>query len=209
MYHGDLNELTPKAKAVALHGDAHKGRDATMLLTLSAADHAEWSNGDNTLNVTDYVSKFGIASMAIRPGDQWYTNQPVALVENLDPVLYASKYFGKVDFHGSIIYYSGWLSESFLAWLTEIKRAPSYVLFADYDLVGIKNYLRAKQRIGNSLSMYIPANIKELLLRFGKALESKSDRQLIESSGDCEAIGLYRTLLETGRRLDQESILLI
>ena len=29
-YHGDLDELTPRAKAVALHGDAHKGLDDTM-----------------------------------------------------------------------------------------------------------------------------------------------------------------------------------
>ena len=179
-----------------------------MLLLLSAAGHATWSDGENTLNVADYVSKFGIASMAVRPGGLWYTHQPVALVENIDLILYAGKYFEKVDFQGSVIYYSGWLSASFLDWLTETCRAPSYVLFADYDLVGIKNYLLAKKRLGNSVSMYIPDNIEELL-KHGKTLDTQSDRQMIESSEDPDAIRLYRLMLETSRVLDQESILLM
>lgn len=210
-YHGDLSKLTPKAKAVALHSDAHKGRDKAMLLILSAAGHARWTEGDNILNVSDHVSRFGIASMLVRPGDQWHTGQPVGLVENLDPVVHAQQYFDKVGFQGSLIFYSGWLSKAFLDWLTEIKRAPSYVLFADYDIVGIKNYLLAKKRVGNSLSMYIPNNINELLMRFGNTekLKSKSGRKLIESSDDPDAIRLYSTLLETGRGLDQESLLLM
>ena len=208
-YHGDLNELTPKAKAVAQHGDAHKGLDGSMLLIMSTAGPSEWSEGENTLEVFSHVSRFGIASMVVRPGDQWRTTQPVGLVENIDLVIYAKQYFDKVGFQGSLIYYSGWLSKAFLDWLTELKRAPSYILFADYDLVGIKNYLLVKNRVGTSISMYIPNNIDELLVRFGKKLDSKSDRKAIESSGDPEAIHLYRTLLETGRVLDQESILLM
>ncbi len=208
-YHGEPGRLTAKARAVALQGDAHKGRDEAMLLMLSSAGHAEWSNGENTIDIASHVAQFGISSMVVRPGDQWHTKQPVGLVENLDPVIYATQYFEKVGFQGSLIYYSGWLSEKFLDWLTEIKRAPSYVIFPDYDIVGITNYLRAQNRVGNSLSIYIPDNIDELLQRFGKKLVSKASRAPIELSGDSEAIQLYHTLLETGRVLDQESLLLL
>ena len=85
------------------------------------------------------------------------------------------------------------------------------MIFADYDLVGIKNYLLAKDRLGESLSIYIPDNLPELLKRFGnpKKLESKSDRTLIELSGNPEAIRLYQALLDAGCGLDQESLLLI
>ncbi|MDH3349170.1 MAG: hypothetical protein OEM02_13855 [Desulfobulbaceae bacterium] len=208
-YHGDLSELSPKAKAVALHGDAHKGHDDNMLLIMSTAGPSEWSEGENTLDLADQVSRYGIGSILVKPGDQWHTSQPVGLVENLDLLIYARQYFDKLGFQGSLIYYSGWLSRAFLDWLTEMNRAPSYVLFADYDIVGIKNYLLAKNRVGNSLTMYIPDNINELLMRFGKTLDTKSDRKLIEASGDPVAIDLYHTLLETKRVLHQESLLLI
>jgi len=209
-YGGDLECLTQKAKAVALHGDAHRGRDSALLLTLSTSGKAQWMDGQHTLNVSDQVTKFGIATLLVRPGDQWHTNQPVGLVENLDLVLHGKQYFERIGFEGSVLYYSGWLSKALLDWLAEGKRAPSYTIFADYDLVGIKNYLLAKDRFGEVLHMFIPENLPELLRRFGNTekLKSKTDRTLIESSGDPDAIHLYQTLLEAGRGLDQESLLL-
>lgn len=143
-YDGDLDGLTPKAKAVALHGDAHRGRDDALLLTMSTAGNAQWSDGRHILDVSDQVARFGITSLVVRPGDQWHTKQPLGLVENLDLVVYGQQYFEKVGFQGCILYYSGWLSRTLLDWLAETERAPSYVIFPDYDLVGIKNYLRAK-----------------------------------------------------------------
>ncbi|MES9898554.1 MAG: hypothetical protein ABW148_05975 [Sedimenticola sp.] len=210
-YEGDVEGLTPKAKAVALHGDAHKGRDDALLLTMSTAVNAIWTDGRHTLDVLDHVTKFDITSLIVRPGDRWHTKQPVGLVENLDLVLYGKKYFEKIGFQGSVLYYSGWLSKALLDWLTESRRAPSYVIFADYDLVGIKNYLLAKARLGDSLSVYIPENLPELLRRFGNPdkLKSKSNRTLIESSEDPDVIFLYQALLESGCGLDQESLLLL
>ncbi|MEJ1353388.1 MAG: hypothetical protein RPU34_05305 [Candidatus Sedimenticola sp. (ex Thyasira tokunagai)] len=210
-YEGDLEGLTPKAKAVALHGDAHKGRDDALLITMSTAANAMWTDGHHTLDVLNHVTKFNIASLMVRPGDKWHTTQPVGLVENLDLVLYGKQYFEKIGFQGSVIYYSGWLSKALLDWLSETRRAPSYVIFADYDLVGIKNYLLAKAKLGESLSIYIPENLPELLRRFGnpEKLKSKSSRTLIESSGDPDVILLYQALLESGCGLDQESLLLL
>lgn len=209
-YGGDLCNLTPKARAVALHGDAHRGRDDTLLLTLSTASSVKWTDGVHTLDIKDQVAKFGIAALVARPGDQWHTDRPVGLVENLDLLVYGKQYFKRIGFSGSVLYYSGWLSKALLDWLAEAERAPSYVIFPDYDIVGIKNYLLAKTRLGESVSIYIPENLPELLRRYGNSekLESKSDRKLIESSGDQEALRLYQALLEAGCALDQESLLI-
>ncbi len=209
-YEGEIESLTPKAKAVALHRDAHKGRDDALLLHMTTASYARWDNGQYTLNVLDHVANFGIATVVAMPGDHWHTNQPVGLVENLDLVVYGRQYFTKIGFQGSVIYYNGWLSKAFMRWLTERKRAPSYVIFPDYDLVGIKNYLLAKESLGNSLSIYVPDNLSDLLKKFGnpERLKSKSDRTMIESSRDPDAIRLYQALLESGCGLDQESLLL-
>jgi len=209
-YDGEQDDLTPKARAVALHGDAHRGRDDAMLLSLSTAGEPRWTDGVNTLDVSEHVAKFGIASLVVKLGDQWHTDQPIGLVENLDLVMYGKAYFERIGFYGSALYYGGWISKALLDWLAETERAPSFVVFPDYDLVGIKNYLRAKHRLGDCVSIYIPENLQELLARFGNSdkLESKSDRKLIEASGDHDAIDLYKALLDAGRGLDQECLLL-
>jgi len=209
-YEGDTLALTPKAKAVALHGDAHKGRDDALLLMLSTAGRATWFDGNHVLPLRDLVDKFGIASLVARPGDQWSSGQPIAFVENQDLVLNAKTYFKRIGFEGSVLYYSGWLSRAFLDWLTERERAPSYLIFPDYDLVGIKNYLLAKERLGDAVQLYIPENLPELLKRHGnfEKLKSQSDRKMIEQSGDADAIRLYNTLLASGCGLDQEALLL-
>lgn len=180
------------------------------MLTLSTAGSASWSDGKNTLEICNHVAKFGIASLVVKPGDKWHTKQRVGLVENLDLVLYGKAYFERIGFDGSVLFYSGWLSQALLDWLIESERAPSYIVFPDYDLVGIKNYIIAKERLGHNTSIYIPENLPELLRRFGNPdkLESKTDRKLIESSGDKDAIRLYEVLLEAGRGLDQECLML-
>lgn len=209
-YEGDLEELTPKAKAVALHSDAHKGKDDSLLLILSTASSAQWTDGDVILDVEDLVTKYGIASLVTKPGDSWHTNQPVGLVENLDLILYGKKYFERIGFEGSVLYYSGWLSKALFNWLTERERAPNFTIFADYDLVGITNYLIAKEKLGDSLRVYIPDNLNDLLQKYGNPdkLKSNTDRTIIESSNDPDAISIYKALLDTGCGLDQESLLL-
>lgn len=209
-YKGDLESLTPKAKAVALHSDAHKAKDNSLLLNLSAASSVQWTNGEFTLDVKDYANRYGIASLVVRPNDNWHTKQPVGLVENLDVVLYGKKYCERVGFEGSFLFYSGWLSRALYSWLIEKERAPSFMIFADYDLVGIKNYVIAKDKLGDVLSIYVPDNLKELLSKYGnpEKLKSNTDRSLIESSSDPDVINIYETLLETGCGLDQESLLL-
>lgn len=209
-YLEDHQGLTPKAIAVARHGDAHRGRDDAMLLMLSTAGQPRWHNQDVILDVRNQVNQFGIASLVVRPGDNWVTDEPVALVENLDLAIYGKQYFERIGFHGSILYYSGWISKALLDWLSESNRSPGYTIFPDYDLVGIKNYLVAKQRLGPMLNIHIPDNLPELLNKFGNSekLQSQTDRALIEKSKDKDALYVYRALLESGKGIDQEILML-
>jgi hypothetical protein len=210
-YDGDIEALSSKAKAVALHGNAHRGKDNSLLLLLSSASaHVIWTNGKESLNVTDHVAKYGIASLLVYPGDNWITNQPIALVENQDLVFNARNYFERMDIEGCVLYYSGWLSNKLLCWLNEKTRAPSYLIMPDYDLVGIKNYLRAKQSLGDIVDIYIPSNLAMMIKKYGdaKKLESMTDRTAIETSEDKKALELYRLLLDCGKGIDQESLML-
>lgn len=212
-YKGDMSTLSPKAKAVAMHGDAHKGKDSSMLFILSATDNEViWDNNINKLDIFNYSSKYGVASLVAKIGDGWSTNKPIALVENLDLLIYAQQYFLDIKFSGTVLYYSGMVSGKLLDWLSESERADSYVMFPDYDIVGLNNYIRVKDRLGNKVSIFIPDNLKELILMYGiedTLQNSQADRTSIENTKYKDAIELYKLLLETGKTLHQEALALI
>lgn len=211
-YEGDLSKLSSKAKAVALHGNAHKGKDGSMLLLLSAVyDDVIWNNGRNTLNLYDYSSQFGVASLVVKMEDDWTSNKPIALVENLDLLIYAKLYFEKIGFDGTVLFYSGNLSGKLLKWLNHKKRGASYIMFPDYDIVGLNNYIRVKKELGDILSMYIPGNLLELLSDHGDEktlIKTQVSRTLIEQSVDKDVISVYKALLNTGNTLHQEGLML-
>lgn len=207
-YHGSTEALTPKAKAVAFHKDAHKGKDDTLLLMLSATQEVFWHNNGVSVNLFKIVQDCGIASLLIRDGDNWHTDKPIALVENIDLLVYAEQYFKNIKFGGSVLYYGGWISKRTIGWLKTLKNVP-VTIFPDYDLVGLKNYLTLKKELP-ALEIYIPKNLPELLNRYGKTekFDSLTDRKLIEQTRDKDALALYSLLLKHGVCLDQESLML-
>jgi len=207
-YHGESEELTPKAKAVALHKDAHKGKDETLLLMLSATKEVFWYNNGVPVNIFKVVRDCGVASLLIKLGDDWQTDKPIALVENKDLLVHADQYFKKIQFDGTVIYYPGWVSKRTIAWLKTLKKL-SVTIFPDYDPVGIINYLILKKELPG-LKIYIPDNLPELLIRFGdpERLKTLTDRKLIEQTKDEKASFLYNLLLKHGAGLHQEALML-
>ena len=207
-YHGSTQALTPKAKAVAFHKDAHKGKDETLLLMLSATREVFWTHNGVSVNLFKIVQDCGIASLLIKLRDNWQTANPIALVENIDLLVYADQYFKNIEFDGSVLYYGGWISKKTIAWLKTLKNTP-VTIFPDYDPVGLNNYLLLKQALPN-LEIYIPENLPDLLIRYGdpKRLESSTDRKLIEQTTDEKASFLYSLLLKHGVGLHQEGLML-
>lgn len=211
-YQGDADQLTPKSRAVALHGDAHRGRDTSVLLTMSSVmPGVVWSNGAQSLDVTSHSEAFGVASLIVRLGDLWKTNAPLGLVENLDLVVYGKEYLKRIGFTGCVLYYSGWMSNTLLKWLEETPRAPSITVFPDYDIVGLKNYIRAKERLGDSINIFVPDDLKSLLRKYGSKdkLTGETDRSDVERSTDKDVREIYSAMLEAGAGLDQECLLFV
>lgn len=207
-YHGEIEELSSKAKAVALHKDAHKGKDETLLLMLSATQKVLWYKNGVAVDLYKIVQDCGIASILVKPGDNWQTDNPIALVENQDLIVYADQYFKKIKFQGTVIHYPGWVSKKTIAWLKTLKNNAVTIL-PDYDPVGIKNYIILKKELPR-LKIYIPEDLPELLLRFGdpERLNTLTDRKLLEQTKDENAAWLYKLLLKHGVGLHQEALML-
>lgn len=207
-YHGPTEALPPKAKAVAYHKDAHKGRDSTLLLMLSATHEVFWYNKGKRVNLFKIVQDCGIASILIKLEDDWQTDKPIALVENKDLLVHADQYFKKIEFGGSVLLYPGWVSKRTIAWLKTLKDTP-ITIFPDYDPVGIKNYLIMKKALPD-LNIHVPENLPDLLNRYGdpERLKTSTGRKLIEKTKDEKALLIYSLLLKYGAGLHQEALIL-
>lgn len=207
-YHGSQH-LTPRASAVALHGDAHAGKNDTLIFHLSVKGTVCWHNHGKVVHLTRIINDCGMASLIVRPEDKWSTNSPIALVENLDLVVNADRYFKNIPFEGSIIYYAGWASGKTLEWLKQQNNPPRIIL-PDYDLIGLNNYLKLKN-IFPEIKLYIPDNLEELVRRYGNAkrLKDQSGHGYRVVTDDADAQMVLTLIEKYGQCLDQEALILL
>ena len=208
-YHGPTEHLTPKGQAVANYGDAHAGKGKTLIFHLSATDTVWWYNHGEAVYLSGIIDDCGMASIAVHPEDKWTTNHPIALVENLDLLVYADKYFENIPFKGNIMYYAGWVSSKAIEWLKQQENPPD-IIFPDYDLVGLNNYLKLKE-IFPEIKLYIPDGLEDLFRRFGSVKRLKTQRGkdfTVNPGKDKDVQYVYSLILKYGKCLDQESLLL-
>lgn len=208
-YHGPTEGLTPKATAVSRHGDAHLGKDEALVINITTkGDDIIWRKNGAPIDMKFIVEKCGMASIVIRPGDEWETDSPIALVENIDLLVYAKQYFLNKPFQGNILYYAGWTGAKTIEWLEKQVHAPE-IIFPDYDFVGLKNYLKLKSRFP-SLQLYVPDELSKLVKQFGnkKKFGKQSKKYSLDQSNE-EVRVVYSVLQKYGKCLDQESLLLI
>jgi hypothetical protein len=103
------------------------------------------------------------------------------------------------------------ISGKLLKWLVEKKPTSQYIMFPDYDLVGLNNYIRAKDVLGNMLSMYLPSNLQKIITKHGlkKTLAtSQENRSKIEHTQYQEVAQVYQMIIDEGKTLHQEGLML-
>lgn len=208
-YHGSTDGLTPKAEAVSRHGDAHAGKDDSILIQISTkGEEIYWRKNGKPVDIKNIVKDCGLASIVVRSDDHWQTDSPIALVENIDLLVYSKNYFAQIPFQGNILYYAGWAGAKMIEWLKKQQQTPQ-IIFPDYDFVGLKNYLKLK-KIFPGLQIYIPDELPELIRRFGskKKFVKQSQKYSLEQSDD-DVRSVYSLMQKYGKCLDQESLLLL
>ena len=108
---------------------------------------------------------FGAASLSIQSDDAWHSEQALWLVEN-------QALFDRTDWlpegtQATLLYYGGQLDGRLLSWLGHRPRASQVILFADYDGVGLSNFTRLREALGDACDFWLMPQWESTLARYG------------------------------------------
>ncbi|EOY4514400.1 Wadjet anti-phage system protein JetD domain-containing protein [Vibrio vulnificus] len=170
--HQDLPlSIPPRAANIASTRSSKQGRithDVTHVFIKTQAQ-PNWYDRDRPTEQLQRASEeFGVAALEIG-GDKnhsLYSKHPIWLVEN-------QELFDRLDWlptsePTSVIWYRGQLHNKLIDWLAAPQRSPFIYLFADYDGVGLNNYRRLKERLGERATFWLMPNWRTLLTRYGQ-----------------------------------------
>jgi len=136
-------------------------------LLKAVGDAVSWheAEGGSELALSAATRDFGAASLCIQSDDAWHSEQALWLVEN-------QALFDRTDWlpegtQASLLYYGGQLDGRLLSWLGHRPRASQVILFADYDGVGLSNFARLREALGDACDFWLMPRWEAKLARYG------------------------------------------
>jgi len=210
--------LPNRALNVARYRDSKgggAGHAVQYLLLKAISDDLRWHGGQGeVLELSALTRLCGVAALAVRERDGWHTGEPLWLIEN--QALFDDPSWLPADAHGTLCYYSGQLSGLLLDWLAARPRAPLVILFPDYDGIGLQNFARLRERLGDGSSFWMMPGWVDLLHRYGNRkiwLDNRANfedalRRMQEQGMPPELVELCSAMQYTGLALEQESVFL-
>ncbi|WP_294770683.1 hypothetical protein [uncultured Rhodoferax sp.] len=166
-----IAELLPLRAQHVAHARDSKARrhqhGSHYLLLKGVGDAVSWREAqrDAVLALSACTRDFGAASLCIQPDDAWHSEQALWLVEN-------QALFDRIDWlpegtQASLLYYGGQLDGRLLSWLAHRPRARKVILFADYDGVGLSNFARLREVLGDTCDFWLMPEWGSKLERYG------------------------------------------
>ncbi|EGR0541919.1 hypothetical protein E8A66_10630 [Vibrio cholerae] len=217
--HQDLPLSIPaRAANIASTRSSKQGRithDVTHVF-IKTRGQPNWSDGDRVTEQLQRASEeFGVAALEIG-GDKnhsLFSKHPIWLVENQE--LFDRLNWLPTSEPTSVIWYRGQLHNKLIDWLAAPQRSPFIYLFADYDGVGLNNYRRLKERLGERAIFWLMPNWRTLLTRYGqnklwidtaREFESfeRNAGQWLEQENELKA--LVQAMKRQGLALEQEVV---
>ncbi|XSG85119.1 MAG: DUF7281 domain-containing protein [Methylohalobius sp. ZOD2] len=186
-------------------------------LLLKAAGPVQWRDGTgHRLDLGLATVRQGAAVLAIdndmRKDGGWHTTGTLWLVEN-------QALFDRLDWlpdrtHASVAYYGGQLRNGLIEWLAARPRAVRVRFFPDYDGVGLLNYARIKERLGDAVQLWLMPAWESRLRRYGNAELWQGTAREFEAAQrrltglvlEPEVLELIRTMQSLGMALEQEAV---
>ncbi|AXS81793.1 hypothetical protein D0851_01235 [Marinobacter sp. Arc7-DN-1] len=211
--------LPVRAKNLALTRST-KGRknthEASYRLLKATAPGVTWSCDSKSLNLWALSSLAGALAIDISQADTSLTSgNPLWLVENqalLDDTSWVPE-----DLNGSVLFYQGQISNRLITWLVARSRSPRILFFPDYDGVGLQNYARLRQAMGENVELWLMPDWKRKLERYGdsdvwrKNLKyvASAEQRLDPDKEPEEVLELLKALKLSGKALEQEAVFLV
>ena len=217
----DLPDSLPnRAANIATYRNSkssHHRHSSYYLLMRACGEQIQWVNGPTCLHLSEQTTQYGVAALEIEPSDSWHSEQPLWLVEN--QALFDCLDWMPQGAQASVHWYRGQLNNNLLEWLAEQQRAPEVVLFPDYDGVGLHNFMRLHQRLGDHCSIWLMPNWEAKLEKYGSNeiwQNTQSDFNVAgaylseilstHSPGDRSLQNLLTAIRTQGLALEQEAV---
>lgn len=216
----EIDPTVPKratniAQSRSSKGRAH-GHELHYLLVKSISDDVIWrdrpEDADHVFDLTNATRTAGAGALAIRDDDDWFSDEPLWLVEN-------QALFDRLDWlpsgaRGTVAYYAGQLPGRLLKWLAYRPRASHVIIFPDYDGVGLLNYVKLLEVCCSPCTFWLMPDWQSLLKTYGSNVvwqNTHSDFQTayprLKAAGAPEAVlELCSELSRQGLALEHESV---
>lgn len=172
----------------------------------NAVSWCEFERGSE-LVLSAATRDFGAASLSIQSDDAWHSEQALWLVEN-------QALFDRTDWlpegtQATLLYYGGQLDGRLLSWLGHRPRASQVILFADYDGVGLSNFARLREALGDACDFWLMPQWESKLARYG-SVQLWRDTLLHFTTAVAQLPASVRELTEQmqhlGLALEQEAV---
>lgn len=211
--------IPQRALNMSRNRDSKSGsaRHSIQYLLLKAVNGGQvWRDGKGELlDVSQLTQACGAAALAVKSGDNWHTAAPLWLIEN--QALFDDISWLPADASGTLCYYSGQLSGLLLNWLADRPRASQVILFPDYDGIGLQNFARLYELMGDACKFWLMPDWQERLRLYGNqriwqdnSVNYQDAVSRLRSLGmPSELAELCDALQRKGLTLEQESIFLL
>lgn len=205
-------QLPLRAQHVAHARDSKARRhqhDRYYPLLKAVGSSVTWCEGDQgvELPLSTLSRDFGATTVCLQRDDAWHTEEALWLVEN-------QALFDRTDWlpegtHATLLYYGGQLDGRLLSWLGQRPRASRVILFPDYDGVGLGNFARLWDVLGEACDFWLMPHWEFKLERYGSAQLWRDT--LRHFTGAIEHLPaslreLTEQMQHLGRALEQEAI---
>ncbi|HFS0969401.1 TPA: hypothetical protein ACHY2P_006463 [Pseudomonas aeruginosa] len=191
------------------------GHAVHYLLLKAIGEEVYWHDGGGqSMDLSSLTQLCGAAALAVRVGDGWHCDGALWMVEN--QALFDDPTWLPAGADGTLCYYSGQLSGLLLDWLATQSRAREVMLFPDYDGIGMQNFARLRERLGDGCEFWLVPGWFELLKQYGNRqiwLDSLANfqdalRRLQAAGMSPELAELCNAMQSMGLALEQESAFL-
>ncbi len=204
-------DIPQRAANVATHRDS-KARAAThsfhYLLLKAVGAGVCWTDNDGRiLDLSASTASAGAGVLAIQEGDDWQSDCPLWLVEN--QALFDDTSWLPQDARVSVGYYAGQIPTRLVAWLSQRSRVPEIFHFADYDGVGLQNFVRLREQLATPCSFWLMPNWSDLLRRYGSnQIWLNTHQEFIAATTRLTALRPSAELLELCAAMSREGLAL-